>query len=54
MDFALEMVYVILQIFNYGEEAEMIAVITNTAERKKMFIEAFLQCGKEICRSYTE
>lgn len=54
LDFALEMVYVILRLFNYGEETEMIAVITNTVERQKMFVEAFIQCGKEICRSYME
>lgn len=54
LDLALEMVYVILRLFNYGEETEMIAVITNTVEQQKMFVEAFIQCGKEICRSYME
>ena len=54
LDLALEMVYVILRLFNYGEETEMIAVITNTVERQKMFVEAFIQCGQEICRSYME
>ena len=54
LDFVLEMMFVILRLFNYGEEAEMIVVITNTPERKEMFVEAFIQCGKEICRSYIE
>lgn len=54
LDFVLEMMFVILRLFNYGEEAEMIVVITNTSERKEMFVEAFIQCGKEICRSYIE
>ena len=54
LELTLEMVYVILRLFNYGEETEMIAVITNTVERQKMFVEAFIQGGKEICRSYME
>lgn len=54
LELTLEMVYVILRLFNYGEETEMIAVITNTVERQKRFVEAFIQCGKEICRSYME
>ena len=54
LELTLEMVYVILRLFNYGEETEMIAVITNTVERQKMFIEEFIQYGKEICRSYME
>lgn len=54
LELTLEMVYVILRLFNYGEETEMIAVITNTVERQKMFVEAFIQCGKGICRSYME
>lgn len=54
LDFVLEMMFVILRLFNYGDEAEMIVVITNTTERQELFVKAFIQCGKEICRSYIE
>ncbi len=51
---SLELIFGILRIFNYGTEADLIATMINTAEREKMFVRMFIECGMEICRSYTE